>query len=930
MQLICHAILAGVLSRISSLRRSMFLECVENGSKEDCVYPLKLVIMSATLRTEDFVGNKRLFPETPPVLNVPSRQFPVTVHFSRRTELHDYVGAAFRKTCQIHRRLPPGGILVFVTGQREVEYLCRKLKNCFRKRRRRGNPTEQIFAKGSAESEPADHDADNGVVKSGRKNHEIGAGDELMLLEALEEDRYQGQALNESDDGAYSQQSDDDSEEEDAEEEPIVVGGDGLTAEQIQEAEQAFEISLKEMSQVYQKDVRRHNDKSEDVEQNDVEAGSVHVLPLYAMLPSAQQVQVFQPPPPGSRLIVVATNVAETSLTIPGIRYVVDAGRSKQKILEANAGLARYEVRWVSQASAEQRAGRAGRTGPGHCYRLYSSAVFNDTFPRYSPPEIANTSLESVALALKNLGVHKLQNFPFPSPPEENALLAAERCLISLMALDSRTGSLTRLGKEMALFPISPRHARMLLEVIQDVQVAADEDGQARSVGEIRKKKEKRSIKNKISLLSYAIATAAALSVQSPFIHVDGSHLSVGVDKHDAVPSNTTTIAGEGSDDYKEDDDVMAKHTRKQIKTAKKEENRKQRDAARAAQDQFRIADSDALSALCALCAFEAAGESESFCRENFLHFKNLREAASLRRQLARLISASQSSSSSIGQRIEERVRAEDVSSPPSWPIRPHVFEALRRALTAGWADHVARRVRSIAHIFRHRQNEEQSIAKKGRAVRYLPCILDEEVYLHPNSSSHALAPEYVIYTEIVRTSKRAYMSGVTAIDPVWLPHAAEAMCVLSDPLPAPPPFYSHVADRVFCWRDATYGSHMWPLPRHASPHPDLEERAAAFADALLSGRVLKSTPFTSSTLAALPTLSARPESRMQRRAMDLLAALKSSRVDSKKSLGMKWKQSPEYLKKELSHWLRKGQAQTLVEAWPSILEEACARISVE
>ncbi len=86
----------------------------------------------------------------------------------------------------------------------------------------------------------------------------------------------------------------------------------------------------------------------------------------------------------------------------------MDAGRSKQKLLESNGSLARYEVRWVSKASAEQRAGRAGRTGPGHCYRLYSSAHFNDTFPQHTPPEIVNTSLEGVVLVMKSMGVDKV------------------------------------------------------------------------------------------------------------------------------------------------------------------------------------------------------------------------------------------------------------------------------------------------------------------------------------------------------------------------------------------------------------------------------------------------------------------------------------------------------------------------------------------
>lgn len=92
----------------------------------------------------------------------------------------------------------------------------------------------------------------------------------------------------------------------------------------------------------------------------------------------------------------------------PGIRYVVDAGRSKQRLLEQDSGMARFEVRWISQASAAQRAGRAGRTGPGHTYRLFSSAHFNDTFPLHTPPEIANTALEGVVLVMKSMGVDKV------------------------------------------------------------------------------------------------------------------------------------------------------------------------------------------------------------------------------------------------------------------------------------------------------------------------------------------------------------------------------------------------------------------------------------------------------------------------------------------------------------------------------------------
>ena len=113
------------------------------------------------------------------------------------------------------------------------------------------------------------------------------------------------------------------------------------------------------------------------------------VLPLYSLLPTYRQQKVFESPPEGSRLCVVATNVAETSLTIPNIRYVVDTGRVKTKFFDKVTGVSAFHVTWTSQAAAHQRAGRAGRTGPGHCYRLYSSAVFTDEFEKFSLPDIA-------------------------------------------------------------------------------------------------------------------------------------------------------------------------------------------------------------------------------------------------------------------------------------------------------------------------------------------------------------------------------------------------------------------------------------------------------------------------------------------------------------------------------------------------------------
>ena len=115
------------------------------------------------------------------------------------------------------------------------------------------------------------------------------------------------------------------------------------------------------------------------------------------------------------RLIVVATNIAETSITIPGITYVVDAGRQKCRNYNSGTGVASYDIMWISKASADQRAGRAGRTGPGHCYRLYSSSLYSRHMDDFALPEVLTRPLEDIVLAMKAMEISNVSHFPFPT-----------------------------------------------------------------------------------------------------------------------------------------------------------------------------------------------------------------------------------------------------------------------------------------------------------------------------------------------------------------------------------------------------------------------------------------------------------------------------------------------------------------------------------
>ena len=141
------------------------------------------------------------------------------------------------------------------------------------------------------------------------------------------------------------------------------------------------------------------------------------ILPVYGSLPSEMQSRIFEPAPPGARKCVVATNIAEASLTIDGIYYVVDPGFCKQKVYNAKMGMDALIVTPISAASARQRAGRAGRTGPGKCYRLYTEQAFCTEMLPTSVPEIQRTNLGNVVLQLKAMGINDLLGFDFMDPP---------------------------------------------------------------------------------------------------------------------------------------------------------------------------------------------------------------------------------------------------------------------------------------------------------------------------------------------------------------------------------------------------------------------------------------------------------------------------------------------------------------------------------
>ena len=464
-------ILVGLLSRIVPLR-------LKRGSN-----PLKLIIMSATLRVEDFTANTRLFKIPPPLIKVEARQFPVTIHFQKRTP-DNYIEEAYRKTVKIHSKLPEGGILIFVTGQQEVNQMVRKLRRTFPYKKKEDSITVRKEDESEGKEKAIEEDAAD-------TKEDCDTDNEFDMKRAIRNVRKsKKQFLSQL---ALPKINLDD----------YKLPGDDTEADLLENQDSDSENATAEQDDLDDDD----DDDEENPDEMDEDAAAsttkqpLWVLPLYSLLSTEKQNRIFQPAPEGCRLCVVSTNVAETSLTIPNIKYVVDCGKQKTRLYDKITGVSAFVVTFTSKASADQRAGRAGRVSAGHCYRLYSSAIYNDEFEDFSVPDIQKKPVDDLMLQMRCMGIDRVINFPFPSPPDIKQLKAAENRLIILGALEKvpQTSStsnevppkVTHLGHIISRFPVAPRFGKML------------------------------ALSHQQNLLPYTVCLVAALSVQEVLMEVN-------------------------------------------------------------------------------------------------------------------------------------------------------------------------------------------------------------------------------------------------------------------------------------------------------------------------------------------------------------------------------------------------------------------------
>ncbi|KAK9798519.1 hypothetical protein WJX73_006705 [Symbiochloris irregularis] len=467
---------------------------------------IKLIISSATLNAEKFSE----FFDYAPILNVPGRRYQVDILYTKAPEA-DYLTAAVTTALTIHVREPAGDILIFLTGQEEIE------------------AAEELL-----------------------KQRTRGLGSKI---------------------------------------------------------------------------------------------GELLIAPIYANLPSEQQAKIFEPTPAGARKVVLATNIAETSLTIDGIKFVVDPGFCKQNAYSPRTGMESLVVTPISQASANQRAGRAGRTAPGKCFRLYTHHSFTSEMDEDTIPEIQRTNLGNVVLMLKSLGINDLMHFDFLDPPPSETLLRALEQLYALGALNQR-GELTKLGRRMAEFPLDPMLAKTII---------ASEQFQ----------------------VSEELATICAMTAVGNAIFYRPKDKGVEADNaHNAFHRGN-------------------------------------------------VGDHIALLNCYNGWADDDVNFSTQWCYQNFVQVRSMKRARDIREQLLGLM---------------ERTEVQLVSDAGN-------HDAIRKALAAGFFYHTA------------------SLQRNGS---YRTVKSPMTVHIHPSSGLTETMPRWVVYHELVLTSKE-FMRTVSEIKPAWL-----------------------------------------------------------------------------------------------------------------------------------------------------------------
>lgn len=378
-------------------------------------------------------------------------------------------------------------------------------------------------------------------------------------------------------------------------------------------------------------------------------------LPLYSGLNISDQMRVFQYPPKGTRKIIVSTNIAEASVTIENIVYVIDSGFVKQKMYDPKSEMERLLVMPISQSSAIQRAGRAGRTQSGKCYRLYTKEAYLNILSPQTIPEVQRSNMAPIIIQMKALGIENVEKFDFISPPSTDAVIRGHEILFCLGALDKSSQLTDPLGVQISEFPVDPKLAKMLL------------------------------ISGEMYCSEEALIIASMLTVQTVF--------------------------------------STSRNAQDRVERAKRN---------------FAVYEGDHIMLLNIFKSFNHQNNKSQWCYDNFIDYKSMLRVLKVKQQLHYYMKKF---------KIEMRSCGENT-------------EIIRKCVLSGYFTNVAQ--------------------KQGDGSFYLTVRGKQKLFIHPSSSIFQYPPDWVVYSEVIQTTK-AYMRDVISIDYKWLLEIAPQYYELED-----------------------------------------------------------------------------------------------------------------------------------------------------
>lgn len=578
---------------------------------------------------------------------------------------------------------------------------------------------------------------------------------------------------------------------------------------------------------------------------------------------------------------------SSTSVTIPNISYVVDSGRHKCRNYDSKTGVSSFDISWISKAAANQRAGRAGRTGPGHCYRLYSSSLFSRHMDEYELPEVLSRPLEDVVLAMKAMKISNISNFPFPTPPAQGQIDAAVKLLANLGCLhmeDNDTdgdGKVTPLGAAVATLPVGVRCGKMLL-------VGAH-----------------------AGILDYTIVVVAAMSEKSPFVRAAEQQQEHG-DSNNADNEN---------DEEGENQSEETKKTK---------------------QKRWVHKGGDVLATMLAVGGYTYAGRGAGgmaekvacgkFCEENSLNFATMERIQKIRVHLARLAKTRMTGADGV---------AAKTGGVPASMSPPNKLQErlLIQVIASGLLDNVAMLAPLGSIPGAHPFSLRSAFLSCSSSVKE-PLFMDRNSVLYTRDSRQL--PSWVCYDSIVRKTLKdgtpiATMKNITPVDSSWLGTVSKGSRLLSlgAPLSMPRPFYDKDRDEIMCHVETKFGNHGWEIPPVKVGMYDTLQKPEArncvhfrtddsfryFARFLLEGKVLPELQDLPQFLNDSPAVitGKNPVGRVAL----FVSALSKAGIDSANALQKHWATvDDKFLFKYLKSWVKKDYESQARKLWINAVKE--------